>query len=82
MDPDPASKNMHWILFLYLKAVLGIRIRMFEGLPDPDSLVRGKDPDPSDFSKVLSRLKKCLQNIILTKNLIFKTEDNVPAGKL
>jgi hypothetical protein len=33
-----------------LKAVLGIRIRMFLGLPDPDPLVRGTDPDPSVFS--------------------------------
>jgi hypothetical protein len=32
--------------------VLGIRIRMFLGLPDPDPLVRGTnlDPDPSLFS--------------------------------
>jgi hypothetical protein len=30
---------------------LGIRIRMFLGLPDPDQdpLVRGMDPDPSIF---------------------------------
>ena len=39
----------------YSKAVLGIRmrrIRMFLGLPDPDPLVRGTDPDtdPSLFS--------------------------------
>jgi hypothetical protein len=27
--------------------VLRIRIRMFLGLPDPDPLVRGTDPDPS-----------------------------------
>jgi hypothetical protein len=26
--------------------VLGIRIRMFFGLPDPDPLVRGTDPNP------------------------------------
>ncbi len=31
-------------------AVLGIRIRMFLGLPDPDQLFRGTDPDPSLFS--------------------------------
>ncbi len=35
---------------------------------------------------MLSGLTKCLQNKVLTqsfsKNLIFKTEDNVPAGKL
>ncbi len=28
-------------------SVLGIRIRMFLGLLDPDSLVRGMDPDPA-----------------------------------
>ena len=28
------------------KAVLRIRIHMFLGLPDPDPLVRGMDPDP------------------------------------
>ena len=35
-----------------LLAVLGIRIRMFLGLSDPDPLVRGTDPapDPSLFS--------------------------------
>ncbi len=27
-----------------------LRIRMFLGLPDPDPLVRGTDPDPSLFS--------------------------------
>jgi hypothetical protein len=31
-----------------LEPVLGIR--MFSGFPDPDPLVRGKDPDPSLFS--------------------------------
>jgi hypothetical protein len=54
-------KIMDRIPFLYLKAVLVIRIRrilMFLGLPDPDPLVRGKDPDPSLFLiQVLSRLK-------------------------
>jgi hypothetical protein len=53
-------------------AVLGIRIRrilMFVGLPDPDPFVRGPDPDPSPFLiDVLSGLKECLQNRILTQN--------------
>jgi hypothetical protein len=31
----------------YLQAVLRIRIHMFLGLPDPDPLVRGMDPDPA-----------------------------------
>jgi hypothetical protein len=34
----------------YLSLVVGIRIRMFLGLLDPDPLVRGTDPDPSLFS--------------------------------
>jgi hypothetical protein len=29
------------------EAVLRIRIHVFLGLPDPDPLVRGMDPDPS-----------------------------------
>jgi hypothetical protein len=29
------------------KAVFRIRSHMFLGLPDPDSLVRGMDPDPA-----------------------------------
>jgi hypothetical protein len=33
------------IINAILQAVLGIRIRMFLGLPDPDQLVRGMDPD-------------------------------------
>ncbi len=37
-----------------LIAVLGIRIRMFLGLPDPDSLVRGKDPDPAPDPSLFS----------------------------
>jgi hypothetical protein len=42
----PALQNMK---FLYFFPVLGIRIRMFLGLqdPDPDPLVRGADPDPA-----------------------------------
>jgi hypothetical protein len=38
--------------FLYIKRVLGIRIRMFLDRSDPDldPLVRGTDPDPSLFS--------------------------------
>jgi hypothetical protein len=55
------SRTEHYLVF-YLrknsekkKSVLWIRIRrinMFLGLPDPDPLVRGKDPvpDPSLFS--------------------------------
>jgi hypothetical protein len=61
---------------MLLLPVLGIRgqirICMFLGLPDPDPLVRDVDPaqdtDPSLFIKVLSGLKYCLQNKILTQN--------------
>jgi hypothetical protein len=35
--PDPGSKKH--------------RIRMFLGLPDPDTLVKGTDPDPSIITK-------------------------------
>ncbi len=31
----------------HLQAVLRIRIHMFLGLPDPDPLIRGMDPDPA-----------------------------------
>jgi hypothetical protein len=43
---------MHRAVYLKLKPVLRIRIRMFLGLLDPDPLVRGTDPDPdpSHFS--------------------------------
>ncbi len=33
----------------FVSPVLGIRIRMFLGLPDPE--VRGTDPDPSIITK-------------------------------
>jgi hypothetical protein len=43
------------------------------GLPDPDPLARGTDPDPSLFSKrLLSGLIYCLQNKIVTQNFIKK----------
>jgi hypothetical protein len=40
--PDPPH-----IPELILTAVFRIRIHVFFGLPDPDSLVRGMDPDPA-----------------------------------
>jgi hypothetical protein len=63
---------------------------MFLVLPDPDSLVRGADPDPAPdpslfLINVLSGLmpdKIEFQQNILLKNYIFKTEDDVPVGKL
>jgi hypothetical protein len=36
------------------KTVLGIRIRMFLGLPDPDPLVRVTDPDPAPDPSLFS----------------------------
>jgi hypothetical protein len=36
------------------QAVLGIRICIFLGLPDPDPLVRGADPDPALNSSLFS----------------------------
>ncbi len=39
---------MDWpLLSSLVYAVLRIRIHMFFGLPDPDPLVRGMDPDPA-----------------------------------
>jgi hypothetical protein len=52
-------RSTDFLLVLYIP-VLGIRIRIFLGLPDPDSLFRGDQdpaPDPSLFMimiKVLS----------------------------
>jgi hypothetical protein len=67
---------------------------MFLGLPDrdPDPLVRGTDPDP-DRLRILLFSQKCVERTeimpedkiftqILAKNFIFKTEDDVPLGKL
>ncbi len=60
-------------LTAWLEPVLGIRIRMFLGLPDPDRLVKryGSGPGSGSFPfliNVLSGLKQCLQNKILTQN--------------
>jgi hypothetical protein len=43
---------------LYFKAVFRIRIHVFFGLPDPDPLVRGMDPDPAldpDLSIIMQK---------------------------
>jgi hypothetical protein len=37
---------MNRIRIFYPASSVGIRIRMFLGLPDPDPLVKGTDPDP------------------------------------
>jgi hypothetical protein len=72
------SHHHPWIRVMFERlAVLGIRIRrirMFLDLPDPeqDPLVRGKDPHPSHFSFNTKFLQK----------KIFKSEDDVPAGRL
>ncbi len=44
----PAKKNTAGPknIFLYLIFFSVFRIRKFSGLPDPDLLVRGTDPDP------------------------------------
>jgi hypothetical protein len=46
--------SQDYLTLSLFKAVLGIRIRTFLGLPDPDQLVRGMDlalaPGPSFFS--------------------------------
>jgi len=43
-------RHTSWNTLTSKKPVLGIRIRMFLGLPDPDSFVGGLAPDPSLFS--------------------------------
>jgi hypothetical protein len=56
--------------------VLGIRIRMFLGIPDPDPLVRYMDTDPwADWNNAC---KIKFLHKIFCKNTIFKTEVNVP----
>ncbi len=60
--------------------MLGIRIRMFLGLQDPDPLVRGTDLDPSFFWN--NACKIGFYKKIFAKNFVFKTEDNVIMGKL
>jgi hypothetical protein len=42
------------LFLLMIVPVLGIRIRMFLGLPDPDPLVRGADPDPAPDPSLFS----------------------------
>ncbi len=48
------SQKTFAFVFVLGRPVLGIRIRQFLGLPDPDPLVRGTDPypapDPTLFS--------------------------------
>jgi hypothetical protein len=40
---------------ILLQAVFRIRIRKFLGLPDPDPLERGTDPDPSNLQAKIVR---------------------------
>ncbi len=80
MTPQNQKMNIFW-------PVVGIRIRMFLGLqdPDPEPLVRGTNPelDPSLFSyRCWADWNTAFKIQTLAKNLILKTEDNVPAGQL
>jgi hypothetical protein len=45
-DPE-CSSRLKTLTIPFCASVLRIRIHMFLGLPDPDPLVRGMDPDPS-----------------------------------
>ncbi len=50
-DPDTGllqrdAKSAKFSLLILQGSILIRRIRMFSGLPDPDILVRGTDPDP------------------------------------
>jgi hypothetical protein len=58
-----------WSRFAHhcFEPVFGIWICMFLGLPNPDPLVRGIDPDPFLING-LSGLQYCMQNKILTKD--------------
>jgi len=44
---DLSSAVVGMLKHQYFESVFRIRIHMFLGLPDPDPLVRGMDPDPS-----------------------------------
>ncbi len=67
----PLLKSLNWkfkklelgSFYSIFLAVLGIR--MFLGLPDPDPLVRGMDPDPSIF------LKRCWGDWNIACNIKF-----------
>jgi hypothetical protein len=41
-------------IFIRFAPVFRIRIRMFLGLPDPDPLVRGADPDHAPYASLYS----------------------------
>ncbi len=67
----------------------GVRIKISAGDPDadpqnsyPDLLIRGTDPDPDPSLFWNKACKIGIKHQILAKNLIIKTEDNVPVGKL
>jgi hypothetical protein len=68
--------------------MLGIQIGilMFLGLPDPDPLVKGTDPDMIwilPFShKGVERTEIMLANKISLNSRYIMTEDNVTSGKL
>jgi hypothetical protein len=79
LEPAPTplpTQTTSQFLIRQLPAVLRIRIRMFLGLPDPDPLVRGMDPDPSiiyfvtlfDFLSLKNDVK-CLRKVISRKNI-------------
>ncbi len=75
-----------------MKPVLGIRNRIrIHIIPDPEPLVRGKDPapapNPSFSPKCVKRTERMLAKLdfntkLLAKKSIIKTEDDVPMGKL
>ncbi len=63
--------------------VLRIRIHTFLGLPDPDPLVRGMDPNP-DPSIIMQDSKKNLHSYYfatLFDFLSLKNNDNVPSKR-
>jgi hypothetical protein len=50
-EPDFQPYKMAFVPRYVFLSVFRIRIHMFLGLPDPDPLVRGMDPDPSIIKK-------------------------------
>jgi hypothetical protein len=71
------------VVFTQLHAVFRIRIHIFLGLPDPDLLVRGIDPDPSTIllSSCKNSKKKLDSYCFVTSFGLFtlKNDVNVPS---
>jgi hypothetical protein len=57
-DVAAGQHLLHAYRFYHVKAVLlGIRVSMYLGLPDPNPLVRGTDPDPDPSHFLINVLR-------------------------